>query len=148
MHIAKTNSGACFKLNVGSMEISLACEPAGDSPIYSECDLRIFDLITGDETTEAILGVKRVHPNSKDLINIIEEVKKFELGQMCHFSTDITETLSCSKIGKFDPNGFPEKSCNLFPCDKYNDICRSVMVSDRERAKHAEIEVVKEMEEE
>ena len=138
MHIAKTNFGACFKLNVGSMEISVSCEPAGNSPIYVKTDLRIFDLVTGDEMTEAILGVKRVHPNSKDLINIIEKVKKFEEGQMCHFSTGISGELTCAKSSSFDQNGFAEIQCNLFPCDKYKGIVESVKISEKQRMRHAE----------
>ena len=40
----------------------------------------------------------------------------------CTFSTDISETLSCSRDGKFDYYGFPEVVCELFPCEKYNKI--------------------------
>ena len=40
----------------------------------------------------------------------------------CHFSTDITETLSCCLDRKFDEWGFAENICPEYPCDKYNQI--------------------------
>jgi hypothetical protein len=40
----------------------------------------------------------------------------------CHFSTDISDTLSCSQTDNFDDYGIPEESCSLFPCAKYKSI--------------------------
>lgn len=44
----------------------------------------------------------------------------------CYFSTDISETLSCSKDGDFDYNGFPINDCKEFPCEKYKGIVKEV----------------------
>jgi len=40
----------------------------------------------------------------------------------CHFSEDISETISCCRDGKFDDYGFPVNICKRFPCAKYKEL--------------------------
>ncbi len=42
----------------------------------------------------------------------------------CYFTTDISESLSCSLNDDFDHNGLPESECPFFPCDKYKEIVK------------------------
>jgi len=51
----------------------------------------------------------------------------------CYFSSGIDESLTCSKDGRFDNNGFPIIDCPKFPCDKYKDLVYKVAVDRLKR---------------
>ena len=56
----------------------------------------------------------------------------------CCFSTDITDELSCSPNGRFDDYGFPLVKCEKYPCSKYLEARKSIIVSaptDNQQAK-------------
>jgi len=53
----------------------------------------------------------------------------------CYFSTNIAEILSCCKDGKFDEYGFPNHTCQKFPCDKYLQICKDINKLEKENKK-------------
>lgn len=55
------------------------------------------------------------------------------MGTKCFFSSDITETISCCKDGRFDKLGFAEDLCELYPCQKYKNLVDHLDEKERER---------------
>jgi len=79
MYIVKTLHGACLKLEMGDISVSVACESEASENYFTECDLRLFDINTRKEVTEKILGEKAQPINSTArLLEIIDIVREIE----------------------------------------------------------------------
>ena len=44
----------------------------------------------------------------------------------CYFTTNIADILECSEVNDFDFNGFPNKPCDKYPCDKFKEVDRKI----------------------
>ncbi len=57
--------------------------------------------------------------------------QNFEGDEKCFFTTAISGEMTCSKDGMSDFNGFPEKICRHFPCEKIKELNKKFGVESR-----------------
>ena len=71
MHLIKTWNGACLKLEVGFIEISVAFD-YDNTKVMTKSDIRAFDLPTGEEVTEVIFNKRDVDGTEENLLKAIK----------------------------------------------------------------------------
>ena len=78
MYIVDTQFGRCFKVQVGDIEISVACESIRGNGVFTKCDIRIYK--DGD-ITEKIMGHDIIHADDEDFIDVVKKVVEYDAEQ-------------------------------------------------------------------
>jgi hypothetical protein len=76
LFIIDTVNGACLKMKINGIEVSMACATDYIDKIYDNCEVRLYDIVTNEDITKDVLK------NEKPM-DITKGSELFEILYMC-----------------------------------------------------------------